>query len=150
MKYEMSSAHAPQLDALMAAAMNDPRLVQVVRDYLTALHAGDCAALVRLFAPGGRVYSPFLGELPATEFYAILEKATERNVITPIDILGSANGARRVAAYFRFEWTVPNGSVPEDARISSSPLAGSFATIAPSRSVARPMKQSRPRCIVSE
>lgn len=40
-----------------------------VTEYLNALEAGDVEKVVSLFEPQGRVDSPFLGRMPAGEFF---------------------------------------------------------------------------------
>jgi len=92
------------------AAMLDD-LVTVVKRYLEALNRDDRETLVSLFAPTGRVYSPFLGEMPVREFFDRLGQATRRSVITPLDIMPSCAGNRRVAAFFRYDWTVSDGTL---------------------------------------
>lgn len=92
---------------------NRPAL-DTVRRYLGHLHAGDTRGLVDCFAPGGRVVSPFLGEMAAERFFPKLAAASRGSVITPIDLLAStAPGADaevvRVAAYFRYDWTLNDG-----------------------------------------
>ena len=59
---------------------------EVIRAYMAALDAGDYEAIVELFAPEGVVTSPFLGTLPAAEFFERLSQASEQNVITPLDV----------------------------------------------------------------
>ena len=65
MKYEMSSAHAPQLDALMAAAMNDPRLATAMRDYQRQrqMTLGDLLLENRVIFLQGEIYDGNANEL---------------------------------------------------------------------------------------
>ena len=65
--------------------------VGVLQTYMTALGQGDYATIKGLFAPGGKVRSPFLGEMPAGPFFDRLADASTRNVITPIDIFLSTS-----------------------------------------------------------
>jgi hypothetical protein len=82
-----------------------------MRRYMLALHAADYAQIVALFAPGGRVVSPFLGEMEAGSFFARLGGASTQNVITPIDVFVSADDTPRATAFFRYDWTVTDGTL---------------------------------------
>lgn len=88
------------------------RQVERVRAYLRCLHAGDTAGLIDAFEPEGVVHSPFLGAMNASEFFPRLAQASSRSVITVIDLFASvqaADGILRVAAYFRYDWTLCDG-----------------------------------------
>jgi ketosteroid isomerase-like protein len=88
--------------------------LDTVRRYLKALHASDTSALVASFAPDGEVISPFLGTMLASDFFPKLASASSRSVITPIDLFASvepASNGTRVAAYFRYDWTLKDGKV---------------------------------------
>ena len=85
--------------------------VRVLRTYMTALGASDYATIKSLFAPQGRVRSPFLGELPAGPFFDRLADASEKNVITPIDVFVSERQRNHAVAYFRYDWTVRDGTL---------------------------------------
>ena len=89
--------------------------LETVRTYLKCLHAGDTAGLVAAFEPDGVVHSPFLGTMRADEFFRRLAQASSRSVITVLDMFASVQPADpqgvRVAAYFRYDWTLADGSV---------------------------------------
>jgi hypothetical protein len=72
---------------------------------------GDTAAIVRLFGPVGEVVSPFLGRMPAPEFFAKLAVASRRSDIEVFDVLVSTTAALRAAAYLRYHWTLRDGAV---------------------------------------
>ena len=55
----------------------------VLRRYMEALGASDYATIKSLFAEDGTVNSPFLGLMPARDFFDRLGGATKGNVITP-------------------------------------------------------------------
>ena len=55
--------------------MND--YIPVLEAYMKALGASDYATIVSLFAPEGRVRSPFLGELGAVPFFEKLATASD-------------------------------------------------------------------------
>jgi hypothetical protein len=84
---------------------------RVLQTYMEALGHGDYAAITDLFAPDGRVISPFLGEMAAGPFFDRLAAASETNVITPIDIFLSDSGGAHAVAYFQYDWTVRDGTV---------------------------------------
>jgi hypothetical protein len=83
----------------------------VLHTYMEALGRSDYATIAGLFAPEGTVRSPFLGEMPAEQFVERLGKASERNVITPIDVFLSDGDTMRAVAYFQYDWTVRDGSL---------------------------------------
>ena len=89
--------------------MND--YIPVLEAYMKALGASDYATIVSLFAPEGRVRSPFLGELEAVPFFEKLASASEKNVITPIDIFSSSSDKNQAIAYFQYDWTVTDGTL---------------------------------------
>lgn len=89
--------------------MND--YIRVLETYMQALGASDYSAIKALFAPDGRVCSPFLGEMDAGPFFDRLSSASAKNVITPIDIFTSAGNKNQAVAYFRYDWTVNDGTL---------------------------------------
>jgi len=115
----------PQRDTLHGTAPDTtpdttPARLATVRRYLAALHASDTATLVDCFEPQGQVHSPFLGTVPAPEFFPRLAQASQRSVITVLDLFCSVPGAEggdapeaggglRVAAWFRYDWTLQDG-----------------------------------------
>ncbi len=93
--------------------MSTPQ-IDTVRRYLACLHASDTAGLVATFEPDGIVFSPFLGTMQAAPFFAKLAQASTRSVITPIDLFTTVEpggSVQRVAAYFRYDWTLKDGKV---------------------------------------
>jgi hypothetical protein len=76
-----------------------PPYVNTLQTYLTALGRSDYTTVKSLFAPGGKVLSPFLGEMTFGPFFDRLAGASTRNVITPIDIFLSATETKRATAY---------------------------------------------------
>ncbi|MDT7513726.1 nuclear transport factor 2 family protein [Rhodoferax mekongensis] len=86
--------------------------IQTVQTYLQYLHASDTAGLISTFEENGVVHSPFLGTMGASEFFQKLALASSKSVITPIDLFASVQPATdvvRVAAYFRYDWTLNDG-----------------------------------------
>lgn len=86
--------------------------IDTVRAYLRHLHAGDTAGLISTFEDDGIVHSPFLGTMAARDFFGKLAQASSGSVITPIDVFASVQPATdvvRVAAYFRYDWTLNDG-----------------------------------------
>jgi ketosteroid isomerase-like protein len=84
------------------------RRALIVRDYFELLTAGDIAGIVAMFAPDGVVHSPFLGILPASDFYARLDQASAQSILTVLDVLLGEGGAT-VAARFSYDWTLQSG-----------------------------------------
>ena len=85
--------------------------VRVLQAYMEALGRSDYGTVKSLFTPGGRVTSPFLGDMPAGPFFDRLAGASAKNVITPIDIFLSNSGKNHATAYFRYDWTVRDGTL---------------------------------------
>ena len=85
--------------------------IEALRTYMHALDGGDYDTIVGLFAPDNAVTSPFLGTMPAADFFGQLARASANNDITPIDIFVSESGADHAVAYFQYDWTMADGSV---------------------------------------
>jgi hypothetical protein len=85
--------------------------VGILQTYMTALGRSDYVTVKSLFAPGGKVLSPFLGEMTFGPFFDRLAGASTRNVITPIDIFLSATEKNHATAYFQYDWTVRDGTL---------------------------------------
>jgi ketosteroid isomerase-like protein len=86
--------------------------LETVRTYLRFLHASDTAGLISTFEDDGVVHSPFLGSMKARDFFLKLAQASSQSVITLIDLFASvqpADDTVRVAAYFRYDWTLSDG-----------------------------------------
>ena len=73
----------------------------LLRRYLDALGASDYATIKSLFAEDGTVTLPFLGLMPACDFFDRLGSATRGNVITPIDVFLPRVDQQHAVAYFR-------------------------------------------------
>jgi hypothetical protein len=84
--------------------------VDVLQIYMKALGESDYTTIKSLFTSDGKVLSPFLGEMAAGPFFDRLSEASSLNVITPIDIFLSTTGKHQAAAYFRYDWTLRNGT----------------------------------------
>jgi hypothetical protein len=86
--------------------------LNAVREYLNHLPASDTKALISAFEDDGVVHSPFLGVMKAVDFFPKLAQASSKSVITLIDLFASVQAvddAVRVAAYFRYDWTLSDG-----------------------------------------
>lgn len=83
---------------------------KVVADYIQALDAGDIEAILLCFADGAVVNSPFLGIMPAHEFFPKVLESSTKSDITLYDILLSAQGQPRAIGYFNYDWTLRDGS----------------------------------------
>ena len=84
--------------------------VNVLQTYMSALGMGDFATIKALFTPDARVNSPFLGEMPAEDFFEKLADFTSESIITPIDIFLSTTDRHQATAYFRYDWTLKDGT----------------------------------------
>lgn len=88
------------------------RQLDTVRHYLRHLHESDTAGLISVFESDGVVHSPFLGTMKARDFFPRLAQASSQSVITLIDLFASVQPVEdtvRVAAYFRYDWTLSDG-----------------------------------------
>jgi len=88
------------------------RQLDTVRTYLRHLHASNTAGLISTFEDDGVVHSPFLGTMKASDFFPKLAQASRQSVITLIDLFASVqpvDDTVRVAAYFRYDWTLSDG-----------------------------------------
>ena len=86
--------------------------LDTVRAYLRHLHASDTTGLISTFEEDGVVHSPFLGTMRARDFFPKLAQASSQSVITLIDLFASvqpSDDTVRVAAYFRYDWTLSDG-----------------------------------------
>ena len=86
--------------------------LDTVRAYLAYLHASDTVGLISTFEDDGVVHSPFLGTMKARDFFPKLKQASSQSVITLIDLFASVQSQDdivRVAAYFRYDWTLSDG-----------------------------------------
>ena len=78
---------------------------------MEALGARNYATIKSLFAEDGTVISPFLGLMPARDFFDRLGGATRGNVITTIDVFLPSGDQQHAVAYFRYDWTVNDGTL---------------------------------------
>ena len=83
---------------------------QAVHKYLKALEAGDAEKAAALFVPNGWVQSPFLGRLPVRDFVTKVTRASSGTKLQVYDVLVSAEGHLRAVAYYRYDWSLKDGS----------------------------------------
>jgi len=83
---------------------------QAVRNYLSALEAGDAEKAASLFIADGWVESPFLGRLPVREFVRKVASSSTSSTLTVHDVLVSAEGHLRAVGYYLYDWTLKDGS----------------------------------------
>jgi ketosteroid isomerase-like protein len=81
-----------------------------IREYLSALEAGDVEKIGSLFEPDGWVLSPFLGRMTARDFFTKVVGASSDTKLTVHDILVSAEGQPRAVGYFLYDWWLKDGS----------------------------------------
>ena len=90
-------------------AMTTPTTrAEIVGHYFERLTASDVEAIVALFADDGSVESPVLGTMPAAAFFATLDDASERNILTVHRIMSSPDD-QFFAAHFTYDWTLTAG-----------------------------------------
>ena len=83
---------------------------QTLKRYFVALDAGDLEGVLTVFADDAVVHSPFLGRLSAREFFPKVFAASSASDITVFDILASTQGQARAVGYFRYDWTLKDGT----------------------------------------
>ena len=83
---------------------------QAVRNYLRALEAGDADKAGSLFIADGWVQSPFLGRLPVRDYIRKVTSASSASRLTVHDVLVSAENHLRAVGYYRYDWTLKDGS----------------------------------------
>ncbi len=85
-------------------------LERSLEQYFEALDAGDLEGVLEVFAEDARVSSPFLGDLTAREFFPKVFAASSASDITLFDVLASIRGQPRAIGYFRYDWTLKDGT----------------------------------------
>ena len=85
--------------------------VSILETYMKALGNSEYQVIKGLFAPNGKVLSPFLGEVESGLFFDRLANVSTENVITPIDIFTSATDKNHATCYFQYDWTVKDGTL---------------------------------------
>jgi hypothetical protein len=84
--------------------------VKIIRNYLTALEQGDLTRVVAFFSDDSFVFSPLQGKkLPPADFFPQVFEASAAAKITLLDIFSNSGSGNRAAAYFQYDWTLPNG-----------------------------------------
>jgi len=82
-----------------------------IKSYLKALEQGDLDGVLALFSDDSCIYSPLQGKkLPPAEFFPQVFKASAAASITLIDIFLNSSSGNRTAAYFQYDWTLPDGA----------------------------------------
>ena len=88
--------------------MTDKEKRSYVRRYFELLTASDIGGIIELFEPSGKVESPYLGRILASEFFTKLGKASQQNKLTVFDVLIGEKGDS-AAAHFEYDWTLSGG-----------------------------------------
>ena len=88
--------------------MGDEARRAIVRAYFAKMTAIDIDGIIAMFEPDGFVVSPFLGRMPAPDFYAKLGAASSAATLTVHGIMGDPE-AGKYAAHFRYDWTLASG-----------------------------------------
>lgn len=82
----------------------------VIEDYMRALEQSDLTTMLALFEDDAIVHSPFLGIIPALEFFPKVFEASLVSDITTYDIFVSAYDRPRAVGYLHYDWTVKDGT----------------------------------------
>lgn len=85
--------------------------VSLLNPCMRALGQSDYATVKSLLAPGGKVVSPFLGEMLAGPFFDRRAGASTNKLITPIDVFPSATDKHLATAHFQYDWTLCGGTL---------------------------------------
>ncbi len=80
----------------------------LVRRYFELMTESDIEGIIALFEDGAHVDSPFLGSMPAPQFFRKLGKASRASKLTVFDVLLGEN-ADSAAAHFEYDWTLASG-----------------------------------------
>ncbi len=83
-------------------------MVAYVQMYFDRLTASAIREIIDMFEPDGQVNSHYLGRMPASDFFAKLGTASQRNKLTVFDVLIGENGDS-AAAHFEYDWTLAGG-----------------------------------------
>ena len=83
---------------------------QTLTVYFDALESGDLPRMMSLFSDDARVHSPFLGDLAAKDFFPKVFDSTSAATITVYDLFKSIRGTTRAIGYFRYDWTLKDGT----------------------------------------
>ncbi|WP_206696916.1 hypothetical protein [Marinomonas algicola] len=78
--------------------------------YLAELEKCNIEKICQLFDKNADIYSPFLGWMKPRPFFEKLRDVSGPSKIIPIDIFLSSNDNLSVTAYFRYDWTLSDGS----------------------------------------
>ena len=88
--------------------MNQEDKGKIIRKYFERLTASDYVGIIEMFEEDGWVDYPYLGKLPASEFFAKLGETSSRNILTVYDILIGEHDDS-VAAQFEYDCTLESG-----------------------------------------
>lgn len=84
---------------------------EIVTRYLDCLRDADEAGIDALFTKSARIHSPLYGEIDARPFFAKLFSVTEKSELELIDVFDRSTSGDRIAAHFRYTWTLANQEV---------------------------------------
>ncbi len=88
--------------------MTSEAKVAYIRQYFERMSASDIDGIINMFEVDAHVLSPFLGQMPATEFFRKLGNASSASKLTVFDVLLGENGDSG-AAHFEYDWTLTSG-----------------------------------------
>ncbi|MEL7091695.1 MAG: nuclear transport factor 2 family protein [Pseudomonadota bacterium] len=82
--------------------------IAAVRTYFALMSASDIPGIIALFEPDAQIHSPFLGTMPAPDFFTKLGNASRASTLTVFDVLLGESGTS-AAAHFEYDWTLASG-----------------------------------------
>jgi len=82
----------------------------IIENYLKAVEQGDLSGVLAFFSDNSTVYSPLQGrKLSPAEFFPQVFDASAAAKITLLDIFSNSTSGNKAAAYFQYDWTLPDG-----------------------------------------
>lgn len=96
---------------IVKSKISEADLAEKVAEYLRELERCTPETICQLFSEDADIYSPFLGWMKPKSFFEKLQQSSGPSTITPIDICVSTMGNRRATGYFRYDWTLKDGSI---------------------------------------
>lgn len=79
-----------------------------VMRYFELMTSSDIEGIIDMFERDGYVLSPFLGKMPAPDFFRKLSGVSSASKLTVFDVLLGKNGDS-AAAHFEYDWTLASG-----------------------------------------
>jgi hypothetical protein len=91
-----------------ANAMTSEAKIAYIRKYFERMTASDIDGIISMFESDAYVLSPFLGKMPASDFFKKLGNASNASKLTVFDVLLGEHG-NSGAAHFEYDWILASG-----------------------------------------